>query len=655
MEPSGNYPFPPPNPANMTNPQPMNVHHDNTFARLVDQLNFSNMTIANLSQQMAEMRTEMQSLRADNTRLSDQIRITCTNPAPLVASTPNCSRGMRNRNADRNCGSPVLEDDRGFGDAGNGVGDGVENRNDHRDGAAGGDRRQSIEEQHLTVTEVESAFYEFSGTEMYSVEKWIADFDEMADCMGLTDLQRFVLAKKKLTGLANVSLGTVSHITGWKTLKQFLVKEFKKKENSAVIHETLRARKRKTGENVLEYFLVMREIGAKANLDMEAIITHTVNGINDNGPDKTLLYGARTMEDFREKLRIYQGLKDAKYGREGKQNIHPGEDSPSSCRSPRSRTSNYKFTNSRPGTSRSVVCYRCGTEGHIARDCPNDSHAAVNICRSSLVPVRESYLEAKVNSVPVKAIFDSGSVVSLLRADWSDKLGLMVNTKQTKRLTTLNGSVWTLGTCCVEMEVESIVLQIDFDVLEARDMPQLVLLGRNLLLHGDVKITANGTKFQQKNELFALTITVEDDVSEDLTHTRNPNIHEEVKGVVSSYSLYQQLPRRFKPLKKNIAEPLERSITCLSYTESSSARVLTQRKDTTDYEVGVPVPVRRTQRGTPLKIFPMIRGPYRVIRKRRNNGGVGIQEDWKTDYEVPDENGPSPSGSDGGQVGRLLG
>lgn len=56
---------------------------------------------------------------------------------------------------------------------------------------------------------------------------------------------------------------------------------------------------------MLEYFLVIREIGAKANLDFDAIMTHTINGINDNGPDKTLLYGARTREEFREKLRMH--------------------------------------------------------------------------------------------------------------------------------------------------------------------------------------------------------------------------------------------------------------------------------------------------------------------------------------------------------------
>lgn len=54
----------------------------------------------------------------------------------------------------------------------------------------------------------------------------------------------------------------------------------------------------------------------------------------------------------------------------------------------------------------------------------------------------------------------------------------------------------------MKVEVENVVLQIVFDVLDAKDMPQPVLLGRNLLLYGDVNVTAEGAKFQPKDELF---------------------------------------------------------------------------------------------------------------------------------------------------------
>lgn len=62
----------------------------------------------------------------------------------------------------------------------------------------------------------------------------------------------------------------------------------------------------------------MREIGAKANVDISSIITYTINGINDNGPDKTILYGSKSMDEFREKLREYQRIKDNKYCRDYK-------------------------------------------------------------------------------------------------------------------------------------------------------------------------------------------------------------------------------------------------------------------------------------------------------------------------------------------------
>lgn len=163
----------------------------------------------------------------------------------------------------------------------------------------------SIGKQCLTVNEVESAFYEFSGTEVYSVDKWIVDFDEMVDSIGLTD---------------------------WRRERDKAVRAL--------------------------YFLVMREIGAKTNLDADAIITHTVNGVNDNGPDKTLLYGVKSMGEFREKLRIYQGLKDSKYCRDANENHHNST----------AEAQFFKPMTNRLNKSRSVICYRCGIDG-IAKEC----------------------------------------------------------------------------------------------------------------------------------------------------------------------------------------------------------------------------------------------------------------------------------------------
>lgn len=545
--PYGNHSFPPPHPQSMSNPPPMSDHPASTFAQLVNQLNFSNMTIANLSQQVGEMRAELQALRADNNRLSNELLVSRTYPTQPMASTPNRNRDRWSESVH---GDLDYENDQRIVDGGavrrealssigenamneveNGAFDGGENGRVRRERRfSDHDRRQTTGEQLLTVTEVESAFYEFSGTEVYSVEKWISDFDEMADSIGLTNLRRFVLAKKKLTGLAKLFLGTVSHITSWNMLKEYLLEEFRKKENSAVVHETLRSRKRKVGENVLEYFLVIREIGAKANLDFDAIMTHTINGINDNGPDKTLLYGARTREEFREKLRMYQSLKDSKFGREGRQHNPPAEEKYVSCRNTNNRNSYSRPAGSKSGTARSTICYRCGFEGHIAKDCVKKlSHGAVNVCHSLPVPMKGTFMEVKINTIPVRAFFDSGSDVSLMRADWGDKFGLSVNTKEKKKLTTLNGSVWTMGTVCLEVEVENMILPIVFDILEAKEMPQPVLIGRNMLLHGDVNVTAEGAKFQPKDDHFAMRIMVEDGGDEALAHIQNSDIREEVR------------------------------------------------------------------------------------------------------------------------------
>lgn len=50
--------------------------------------------------------------------------------------------------------------------------------------------------------------------------------------------------------------------------------EFKKKVNSALIHDLLRERKKKNDESTLQYFYEMMAIASRTNMEPEAIMHH---------------------------------------------------------------------------------------------------------------------------------------------------------------------------------------------------------------------------------------------------------------------------------------------------------------------------------------------------------------------------------------------
>lgn len=182
---------------------------------------------------------------------------------------------------------------------------------------------------------------------------------------------------------------------------------------------------------------------------------------------------------------------------------------------------------------------------------------------------------------------------------------MTINESEKKRLVTLNGSVWTLGATCLEVEIEDTVLKMVFDVLAAEDMPHEVILGRNLLAYGDVSVTTEGAKFKVKEEHFAMRIAVDEIAEEPLAHIENRLLREEVKILISQYTPQKteepkvalkivlrdetpisQLPRRLAPLEKRIVEKqisewLKDGIIRKSSSDFSSPIVLAHKKDGT--------------------------------------------------------------------------
>lgn len=624
MDPSYNS-FQPPPPPPPYMPQQHANPNDNAFARLVDQLNFSNMTLANVTTQLEEMRGEMNNLQAENYRLHSVIGELRAYP-PHLSSTPHRNAPTRGDGVrGHRYGEPEDNFD-GFSERGSNIphrygptrGDGQRGRRyggpeDNFDGnsdhgsensrisrnseiASARGEVNTMGTANLTVSEVESAFNEFSGTDFYPVLKWIQDFEEMAESIGLSDLRKYVVAKRKLKGLAKASLNTVRHVTNWNALKDFLVEEFYCRENSAVIHEQLRNRKKSATETVFEYYLVMRELGAKADLEAEAIISYTVNGISDGSAEKTVLYGAKTVDEFKEKLRIYQNIKNSK---PSSANVHTPERNQNRAGG---RDSAYRQRSS-TAEARRPVCYKCQEPGHMMRECPKDKRS-VKLCNAKSVVDGGTFLSVMVGTEPMWVFFDCGAAVSLIRVDVFERLNLSLNETEKQELHTLSGPVWTLGTAVLEIRIAETVMPLKFCVMSTENLSMVMLLGRNLLMYGDVKVSVAGSRFFPKEDNFVHCIEIAPESPDDsFSHIADPSIRQQTMNLVSNYNPHksatsdvklkivlkeespiQQLPRRLAPLEKEIAQKqvdqwLNDGIIQSSTSEFSSPIVLAHKKD----------------------------------------------------------------------------
>jgi hypothetical protein len=84
----------------------------------------------------------------------------------------------------------------------------------------------------------------------------------------------------------------------WRQLRHILESKFKKKFTSADLHNALQQRKIKQDESVHEYLLVVKEI-PKGKIEVEALIQYVIDGIVDSQSNKTVLYGANNLADFK--------------------------------------------------------------------------------------------------------------------------------------------------------------------------------------------------------------------------------------------------------------------------------------------------------------------------------------------------------------------
>jgi len=164
------------------------------------------------------------------------------------------------------------------------------------------------DDSSIRFADVEDALSPFTGDDNCMVDKWIDDFEEMAELCGWSDLKMFIYGKKLLRGTAAAFIRSESNIRSWGDLRNKLVSEFQSRLTIADIHRLLSAIVKQTDETLLQFFYRVRELVKQGMVPDDSLIEYVIGGISDAIENKTILYGATNIDDFKLKLGLYERM-----------------------------------------------------------------------------------------------------------------------------------------------------------------------------------------------------------------------------------------------------------------------------------------------------------------------------------------------------------
>ncbi|GFW04283.1 retrovirus-related Pol polyprotein from transposon 297 [Trichonephila clavipes] len=142
-------------------------------------------------------------------------------------------------------------------------------------------------------------------------------------------------------------------------------------------------------ETVFQYLVAIRELANRGQgfLDETSIMEYCINGIPDSPSNKLILYGCTTIQEFKEKLGIYDKI----FQNKSKNHSYDTSRSPNFSSQHRDVEStlhkhrndrypkfnapkpNSKFENKNFRDRNHVTCFNCSGYGHISKFCP-DKH-----------------------------------------------------------------------------------------------------------------------------------------------------------------------------------------------------------------------------------------------------------------------------------------
>ncbi|XP_065354978.1 uncharacterized protein LOC135949365 [Calliphora vicina] len=220
-----------------------------------------------------------------------------------------------------------------------------------------------VTSNRLTFRDIEHTIAKFDGeNRAYGVYDFLRNFDRVMNMVAADKLFKYTSLCNSLTGTARLLLNRTDVIS-YAQLKAALVKEFGRAINRGEIYKILSNYKWNKKDNLRRYVLEMENIASRCDdIDEFELIGFIISGMQDNTPEAYLLMNARTLDQFKESLDLYEQR------RASRPVISRVADTPNKPM----MTKRSAEATSVPSDTANIRCYNCTQMGHFQSKCPYD-------------------------------------------------------------------------------------------------------------------------------------------------------------------------------------------------------------------------------------------------------------------------------------------
>ncbi|XP_037929192.1 uncharacterized protein LOC119663653 [Teleopsis dalmanni] len=352
----------------------------------------------------------------------------------------------------------------------------------------------------MNFRDIEDSIRPFDGTNIISVERWIEEFEEQAALMCWDGFQKLVFAKKSLRGIA----------------KLFILSE--------------------------------RDIASRGNIEDEALIQYIIDGIRDGYVNKMILYGAKNLNEFKDKLRSYETM----------------------CEKSK-QVNDFKQSEKKSFSTNKteVKCYNCGEKGHLSMNCKNKNrgtkcfkcnqygHISKN-CEQAENKINTRSLQQKNNlttksifigNLQCAALFDTGSKFNIIREDLYNKLNKPILEKCNVCLIGFGSDrnsnrIKPIGHFKNLIKIDDNEFILDFYVVPIRCMDLQVIIGEELCLYAEILFNRDGINVRkildeddpidEEAKIMKIDL-VNDNKTIDIDKTASENARRQVREMIINY------------------------------------------------------------------------------------------------------------------------
>ncbi|KAL0281294.1 UNVERIFIED_CONTAM: hypothetical protein PYX00_002325 [Menopon gallinae] len=387
--------------------------------------------------------------------------------------------------------------------------------------------RTKTKRMNFSFRDIEDLMRPFEGHAEYPIEKWIKDFEEYAELLGMSDLEKLVFGKKMMKGDAAILIRSRRGLTTWRELKHELMAEFHTRTSVAEIHKLMMTTKKKPEESEETYLLRMEELASRGNIDRERNKRE-----GDHRPKES-------------KIKCF----------------NCGEEN--------------HFSKNCPSKNLGVKCFKCKQYGHRANECKGKA-SNVKVVKSNRKRLEDENYRRDVNidGKIVKAYIDAGSEVTTIRTSIIEEWGMAYLPSSVTMRGFGQGLSQAKGERTLLLDIEGV--QIEGKVLLVPDEAQEdeMIIGRNILSQPGIRVTIEGQKLlierKQPTESGEKTVQIK---NININHEIDDRDKEKVRELVEEYDM-------LFPTDVNMIEKTKPTIECLQEIFSyfgTPTRLITDR------------------------------------------------------------------------------